>query len=322
MTTAVFETPQFRAGRASIAALLRLLRPHQWTKNLLVFAGILFSGRFVSEPIELAVAGATFVVFCLASSAVYALNDVIDRGRDRAHPVKRHRPVASGAVGVPVALAISTVLAGAALAGSLLVDGDLIVWLALYLLNSLAYALWLKHAALLDLLSISIGFVLRLLAGCYAVDVVPTSWIVLCTFFLAMFLAAAKRRGEVASSAAGADSIRRPVLSKYSVQFLDQLVNNTGTMAVMCYALFTLFKNPTLVLTVPIVFYGIMHYKRLMMIDSAGEEPDRALLGDVRIQLTIVLWLCVFGLVMWMDFRYGVRLFDDLHRVGAADVAA
>jgi 4-hydroxybenzoate polyprenyltransferase len=187
--------------------------------------------------------------------------------------------------------------------------------LALYVANSLAYTLRFKHAALLDVLSVAVGFVLRLLAGCYAVDVMPTSWIVLCTFFLAMFLAAAKRRAELAAGAgAGAgddDTLRRPVLAKYSVQYLDALVNNCAAMAVITYALFTIFKNPTLVVTVPIVFYGIMHYKLAVMVRAQGEEPDRALLKDVRIQLAIVLWLVTFALVMYLETRHGVRLFED-----------
>jgi hypothetical protein len=161
---------------------------------------------------------------------------------------------------------------------------------------------------------VSVGFVLRLLAGCYAVDVMPTSWIVLCTFFLAMFLAAAKRRAELAAAGED-DALRRPVLAKYSVQYLDALVNNCAAMAVITYALFTIFKNPTLVVTVPIVFYGIMHYKLAVMVRAQGEEPDRALLRDVRIQLAIVLWLVTFALVMYLELRHGVRLFEDTQPV-------
>ena len=311
---------------APARAVVRLLRPHQWTKNLLCLAGVAFSGRFLASAAPIAInwpaslrALATLGVFCAASSAIYAFNDVMDRERDRRHPTKRNRPVASGAVSAALASTISVVLALVALAGAFLLGGDVLLLLALYVINSLAYTLRLKHVALLDVLSVAVGFVLRLLAGCYAVDVMPTSWIVLCTFFLATFLAAAKRRAELA--AAGEDeTLRRPVLAKYSVQYLDALVNNCAAMAVITYALFTIFKNPTLVVTVPIVFYGIMHYKLAVMVRAQGEEPDRALLRDVRIQLAIVLWLVTFALVMYLELRHGVRLFEDtqpVHR-GAA----
>ena len=321
MSSVVTPDPQIdpRGARGAPArAIVRLLRPHQWTKNLLCFAGVAFSGRFVEPAVSLR-ALATFAVFCAASSAIYAFNDVMDRQRDRRHPAKRNRPVASGAIAASTASVIAAALAAASLGGAVALGYDVLLWLALYVANSLAYTLTFKHAALLDVLSIAIGFVLRLLAGCYAVDVMPTSWIVLCTFFLAMFLAAAKRRAELA---AGADdeNARRPVLAKYSVQYLDSLVNNSAAMAVMCYALFTIVKNPTLVVTVPIVFYGIMHYKRMVMVDAAGEEPDRALLRDVRIQLAIGLWLAVFSLVMYLEVRHGFRLFEDtqpVHRSGA-----
>jgi 4-hydroxybenzoate polyprenyltransferase len=323
------ETPaQARPGATStLRAVVRLVRPHQWTKNLLCFAGVAFSGRFIAGTAPLAInwsillrAAATFAVFCAASSAIYAFNDVMDRERDRRHAAKRNRPVASGAISAATASVISVALALVALVGAFLLGGDVLLLLALYVANSLAYTLRFKHVALLDVLSVAVGFVLRLLAGCYAVDVMPTSWIVLCTFFLAMFLAAAKRRAELAA-AGDDDALRRPVLAKYSVQYLDALVNNCAAMAVICYALFTIFKNPTLVVTVPIVFYGIMHYKLAVMVQAQGEEPDRALLRDVRIQLAIVLWLVVFALVMYLEVRHGVRLFEDTQPAHRANPA-
>ena len=302
-------TSEPQTSRASGAAIVRLLRPHQWSKNLLCFAGVIFSGHF-RNPIDSLTAFLTFVMFCAASSSIYAFNDVMDRERDRKHPIKRRRPVANGAVGARTAAGVSLLLMILALGGAFLLGRDVTFWLGLYILNSFAYTVKLKHVALVDLLSVSIGFVLRLLAGCYAVNVMPTSWIVLCTFFLAMFLAAAKRRAELAS-VVGTDQFHRPVLANYSVQFLDQLTNNCAAMAIICYALFTIFKNPTLVVTVPIVFYGIMHYKRIMMVSRGGEEPDRVLLTDVRIQLAIVIWLGVFALVVWLDSK-GLRLFGDV----------
>jgi 4-hydroxybenzoate polyprenyltransferase len=254
---------------------------------------------------------ATFAVFCAVSSAIYAFNDLIDRERDRRHPTKRNRPVASGAISPAAAATISATLAAAALIGAYLINPLVLLVLVLYVANNLLYSLKLKHVAILDVLSIAIGFVLRLLAGCWALPTVkPTSWITLCTFFLATFLGASKRRAELA--AGDEENLRRPVLAKYSVEFLDSLVNNAAAMAIMCYALFTVFKYPALVLTVPIVFYGIIHYKRMVMIHRGGEEPDRAILKDLRIQLTIVLWLLAFAGVMYLRYR-NISLFEDIH---------
>jgi 4-hydroxybenzoate polyprenyltransferase len=310
-----------QAGRTHPRPIVRLLRPHQWTKNLLCLAGVVFSGEFLhlTDPPTLnwtasLAALMTFGLFCAASSSIYAFNDVMDRERDRRHATKRFRPVASGAVSPPVATVISIALAAGAIAGGFFLGAAVLLGLALYMANNLAYTLKFKHVALLDVLSIAIGFVLRLLAGCWAVGVTPTSWITLCTFFLAMFLGAAKRRGELAT-AGDDDSLRRPVLAKYSIQYLDSLVNNCAAMAIMCYSLFTIFKNPGLVVTVPIVFYGIMHYKRLVMVGSGGEEPDRVLLRDGRIQLAIVLWLAAFSTVMYLEIRHGIRFFEDMHPV-------
>ena len=294
-------------SRTSLRAIRRLLRPHQWTKNLLCFAGVAFSGHF-THPRELLLALATFGVFCAASSGIYAFNDVMDREHDRRHPSKRNRPVAGGEIAAGVASTISVVLELAAIIGAYFLGPLALLCLVLYVANNLAYTLKFKHVALLDVLSVAAGFVLRLLAGCYALhDVLPTSWIVLCTFFLSTFLAFAKRRAELASND---ESAQRPVLAKYSIGYLDAMVNSSAGMAIMCYAIFTIFRQPMLVLTVPFVFYGVMHYKRLVMVLHGGEEPDRVVLKDLRIQLCIILWLITFLLVMLYVNRYpNARLF-------------
>jgi 4-hydroxybenzoate polyprenyltransferase len=246
-----------------------------------------------------------FACFCAMSAAAYILNDVVDRDRDRQHPVKQARPIASGAVSIGAALAMCTALAVAALAGGFYLGWPVLGCLVLYLVNNIAYSSYLKHYALVDVLSIAIGFCLRLLAGVYVVGVLPTTWIFLCTFFLTVFLGFAKRRAELAGLDDGADTERRPVLSKYSVQLLDYMLNNAAVMAVMCYALFTSTsgKNPTLVVTVPIVFFAVMHYKRLVVLWNFGEEPDWILLKDVRIQLSIVLWILCYVVIIYGDLH-------------------
>ncbi|HLY38905.1 MAG TPA: decaprenyl-phosphate phosphoribosyltransferase [Candidatus Binatia bacterium] len=281
----------------AVGAYLRLLRPHHWTKNFACLAGVLFSGK-IGHPDAVADALATFLVFCAASSAVYALNDVLDRARDREHPRKRSRPVASGAIAVPAALAVATVLGVAAFAGAARLGAGATVCLAAYVVNNVAYSMMFKHVALFDVLSIALGFVFRLLAGVYVVNELPTTWITLCAFFLALFVGFGKRRAELAGLGAH-DNARRPVLARYTLSYLDSLLNSSAVMTVMCYALFTTSsgKNPSLVVGVPIVFYAIMHYKRLVMLLDASEEPERVLLRDLPIQVSIALWLATYVLI-------------------------
>ena len=274
--------------------VLRLLRPHHWTKNLLCLAGVVFSGQYLLGWAVLA-AVETMGVFCAAASAIYVLNDLLDRDRDRAHPVKKLRPLASGAVGVPTAVVLSVVLVGVALAGSAALGLPILVCSGLYLVLNLAYTLWLKHVPLLDVLSIALGFVLRMVAGVHVVRELPTAWITLCTFFLSLFLAFTKRRSELAAQT-GTGASPRPVLARYTLPFLDHMVAGTGMISVMCYALFTTTsgKNPALLVTVPIVVYGVMHYHRLSSQLELGQEPERILLKDVRIQACLIAWLAVY----------------------------
>jgi 4-hydroxybenzoate polyprenyltransferase len=296
--------------------ILKLLRPLQLSKSLFCLAGVVFGPNRLEDEHAWGLGLWTVLVFMLGSSAVYVLNDVIDRHRDAAHPHKRLRPIASGEIGLATALSLAAVLLALALAVAWKVHWAVFICLGLYLLNNMAYSLWLRHLALVDVLSIALGFVLRLLAGVWVLDDVPTTWIVLCTFFLALFLGFAKRRAELDRLVEGAGPIprsgpasaddapfaaQRPVLADYTVQFLDYLVNSAAMMTVMCYALFTTTsgKSPTLVVTVPIVFYAVMHYKRLVMIDGLGEEPERLLLTDLPLQLSLLLWLVVYFAVLF-----------------------
>jgi 4-hydroxybenzoate polyprenyltransferase len=288
-------------------AYLRLLRPRQMTKNVFCFAGLIFSGRFL-EPGAVPGACLAFASFCLISSAVYILNDCIDRDRDRVHVRKRNRPIASGAVNIPAAICLATILTAGAVVLAYLASIGTLVCLLLYMLNNLAYSLILKHKALVDVISIAIGFVLRLLAGVYAVDDLPTSWITLCTFFLTVFLGLCKRRAELAGIVPESENEQRPVLSQYTLQFLDYLVNSSAVMTVMCYALFTTTgnKDPSLVITVPIVFFAVLHYKRIVMLLSDGEEPERLVLRDYRLQASIAIWFALYlaiALGNWRLFR-------------------
>ncbi|MGQ9865960.1 MAG: decaprenyl-phosphate phosphoribosyltransferase [Pseudanabaenaceae cyanobacterium] len=271
-------------------AYWQLVRPHQWIKNTACLAGVVFGGR-LGEPLALRQAALTFVAFSLAAAAVYVFNDIQDLPRDRLHPRKCRRPLASGTVTVAQARWLTLVLLAGAIA---------LVWglgpaaagcAVCYLLLNLAYSLHLKHVVLVDVHCIALGFVLRLLAGIYAVGDRPTGWIVLCTFFLALFLGLAKRRGELAQNPTTV--AQRPVLTRYTLPFLDSALDNTAVMAVVSYALFSASptKNPSLVLTVPIVYYAIAHYKFLVTVEAGGEDPDRIWWQDPRIRYSVLLWL-------------------------------
>ena len=288
-------------------AYVRLLRPRQMTKNVFCFAGLIFSGRLL-VPGAIPGACLAFAAFCLVSSAVYIFNDCIDRERDRAHVRKRNRPIASGAVAIPGALFLAALLSVGAITLAFLASTGTLICLLLYMANNLAYSLILKHKALVDVISIAIGFVLRLLAGVYAIDDLPTTWITLCTFFLTVFLGFGKRRAELGGIVPESEKEQRPVLSQYTLQFLDYLVNSSAVMTVMCYALFTTtaHKNPSLVITVPVVFFAVLHYKRIVMLLQDGEEPERIVLRDFRLQLSIVIWFALYiaiALGNWKLFR-------------------
>lgn len=313
--------------------ILKMLRPHQWTKNLFCLAGLIFGGQIL-EPAAIAEAFLVVATFCAAASAIYIFNDIQDIERDRQHPKKRFRAIASGKISVAIAAATSTFLIVFSLVAACYLGIKVLVCLGLYSLINIAYSLRLKHLPLYDVSCIAFGFVFRLLAGIYAVGDLPTAWITLCTFFLALFLGFAKRRSELLSllssimtqefierqKASDTEQLKpssdilylqlsyqrcqenqqRPVLSHYTLQFLDSLVNSTATMTVMCYALFTTLsgKNPSLVITVPIVHYAVMHYRHLVMVGAKGEEPDRLLLKDNGIKISILIWLiCYFGII-------------------------
>ncbi len=284
--------------------ILKMLRPHQWTKNLFCLAGVFFGSR-LGEPTSIGIDLLVMFYFSAAASAMYIFNDIQDIDRDRQHPKKQFRPIASGKVSITAAISIAILLAIIAITGTYILGNAPLVCLLFYIAINLAYSLKLKHQALFDVTCIAMGFVLRLLAGVYALGDIPTAWITLCTFFLALLLGFAKRRSEL-FELQGKKNLQRPVLAHYTVSYLDYLVNSTATMTVMCYALFTTTsgKNPSLVITVPIVHYAVMHYKHLVMVKSRAEEPDRILLKDNRIKLSILLWLICYLIIIYGNLHF------------------
>lgn len=280
---------------------LRLLRPRQVTKNFLCFAGVIFGEWFDVRSVALATA--TFAAFCGVASACYILNDILDRDRDRKHLRKRERPIASGAVSVSSAYVLAAILLSAGLIGGAFLGPQVLGCLLAYTALSVTYSLWLKHAPLVDVCCIGLGFVLRLLAGIYAVGDIPTAWITLCTFFLSVFIGFAKRRAELATAAGEAESGARPALKRYSLPYLDSLMNGAAIMTVMTYALFTAAapKKPALVVTVPLVYFAVMHYKWLVVVEQQGEEPEFLVLRDWRLLAAAAAWLVTYFVALHTD---------------------
>jgi len=284
-----------RARRAPWRALLRTARPTQWTKNLLLFGGIVFAAK-LGDPARWVDALAIFFAFCAASSASYLVNDALDVERDRLHPVKRHRPVAAGEVSVRTAFGCAAVLAVAALAVAATTTLLALGLAAGFLLLQGAYTLRLKHVVLLDVLAIAALFVARAAAGALAVEVRLSPWLILCTGLLALFLALAKRRGELA---AGGEA--RPVLGDdgYSLALLDQLISIIAAATIGAYGLYTFSaQQPVMMVTIPFVVYGLFRYLYLVHRRDLGEEPERVLLTDRPILLTVALWAATGAIVV------------------------
>lgn len=287
--------------RRTLVAAFAALRPHQWTKNLLVFAGILFAAK-LGDPVRWLEAITCFVAYCAASSASYLVNDVRDREADRAHPVKRNRPIASGelspraaswlAVGLFTAAAILVVPLGLRSLGLL----------AGFVTLQLAYTFSLKHAVLIDVLSIAGLFVLRAAAGAVAVDVPLSPWLLLCTGLLALFLALGKRRGELVLVESRATPGRR-VLDGYSLAVIDQFVSIVAAAAIVSYALYTFTARDSraLMITIPFVVYAVFRYLLLMHRDGEGEEPDHVLVTDTPILVAVSAWAVTCAVIPMVD---------------------
>jgi 4-hydroxybenzoate polyprenyltransferase len=257
---------------------------------MLLFAGIVFAVE-IGDPRRWTLALAIFAAYCLASSASYAVNDVLDRERDRRHPVKRRRPVASGALAPSTALAAASVLAVAALVLAALVGTASLGLLAAFLALQAIYSVRLKHVVLADVLAIAGLFVLRAAAGAVAVDVPISPWLVLCTGLLALFLALAKRRGELVLLHAD-EQPTRPVLAGYSLALVDQLVGIVAAATIVAYSIytFTATASAAMMLTIPFVVVGIFRYLQLVHRQNLGEEPERVLVRDRAVLLSVVAW--------------------------------
>ena len=284
--------------RSPLRATIVALRPRQWSKNLLVFAGLVFAAK-LGDPLRWLEACVCFVAYCAISSASYLANDVRDRDDDRLHPVKRSRPIARGELSPRSALTIAAVLG---LAAPLLVAPlGLASVLLVFAFGALqaGYTIRLKHVVLLDVLTISALFVVRAAAGAEAVDVRISPWLLLCTALLALFLALAKRRGELVLVGAGRTP-GRPVLDGYSLELVDQLTGIVASGTVIAYAIYTVTAGHSraLLATVPFVVFGVFRYLLLMHRYDIGEEPEQVLLKDVPILLAVAGWIVTAAAIL------------------------
>lgn len=285
-------------SEAMFPSLIISMRPQQWIKNLLLFGPLIFSMNLFDVTMVTRTALA-FIVFSLAGSAVYLLNDVVDVEKDKAHPVKRNRPIASGKLPIKIALVFMAVIG----AGSLVLAWDLSQTLAyiiiIYMVNNLFYSFKLKHIVLIDVGSLSLGFVLRVFAGAAVIGVEASPWLIMCTILLSSFLGFAKRRHELVLLGEN-NTNHRSVLEHYSPHLLDQLILISAASTVMSYALYTVnaktvakFGTTNLIYTVPFILYGVFRYLFLIHNRKKGGDPAKVLLNDAPMVLNIVVWLSV-----------------------------
>ena len=310
----VHPAPAGARERSVAGNLIRSLRPEQWTKNLIIFAALLFGERLL-DPSAVGSAAAAFAIFCILSGVVYLINDVADRHADRSHPVKKWRPIASGALPVGTALAAAAVLGGAALAAAFWVRVPLGILAAAYLGLLALYSGPLKHVVIIDVLTIAIGFVLRAAAGAVAISVPISPWLYVLTILLALFLALSKRRHELVLLADRATG-HRPILEEYSPYLLDQMIAVVTASTLVGYAIYTVspdtiqkFGTNLLGLTLPFPLYGIFRYLYLVHQKEGGGSPSEMLLNDRPLLVCVALWAVVVALII-----HGPARFEALFR--------
>jgi 4-hydroxybenzoate polyprenyltransferase len=296
--------PDYLPRRSSLALLFISLRPEQWTKNLIVFAGLLFGGRLTDPPSVLS-AFATFAIFCALSGAVYLFNDVADREADQQHPLKRMRPIASGRVSARSASLVATLLGVAGVAAAFLVRPMVGVAAGSYLALLLVYSAALKNIVIIDALTIAGGFVLRAVAGALAVSVPISQWLLVCTTLLALFLAFSKRRDELTGLGDAAIGHRR-ILEEYTPYLLDQMVSVVTASTLIAYTVYATSQETAerlgtsrLGLTIPFVLYGIFRYLYLVHQKRGGGSPAAVLMADRPLQACVVLWALTVTLILY-----------------------
>ncbi|MBN1975384.1 MAG: decaprenyl-phosphate phosphoribosyltransferase [Sedimentisphaerales bacterium] len=293
--------------------LLAAMRPQQWIKNIFVFPPLLFSGQFFhfAQCLKTMLA---FIVFCTVSSSIYIINDLYDRKEDMQHPVKKFRPVASGAVTAKIAIIMAIILTVFGLAIAVLLNRVLFsVSVVIYIIITVFYSMGLKRVVIIDVMIIAAGYVLRVLGGSAAISVIPSHWLVLCTFTISLFLGFTKRRAELMSIAESSESngVTRIVLSDYSIKFLDQVIPMLTAATIICYALYTVdsrtmevFGSRAMLITLPSVIFGLFRYIYIIYHLNCGEDPTQTLLDDVPTIINFLIWIILSLIVV----LYGEKL--------------
>jgi len=291
------------------SAILRLIRPKQWTKNLFVFPALVFSQHLFNVDFVTLVVRA-FFAFSFTSSFVYIINDAAGRERGRLHPSKRHRPIASGEISIPEAMIVAAILLGLAAVISYGLEWKFLLALGIYLTMNLAYSFWLKEMVLIDVFVIAIGFMLRVVGGALVIGVPRSPWLLLTTMFLSLFLGIAKRRGELVAvtkrDPEGSNSHTRKVLEHYSVEFTEQMTTICAAGFVISYALYTvsdrtvkIFGTENLILTTPFVLYGVFRYLYLLHKKDLGESPTDIVLSDIPLIINFVVYAIAMFVVIY-----------------------
>ncbi len=276
-----------------LLALLKTMRPYQWTKNAAIFAALVFDVKLL-EPVYLWPTVAGFALFCLISGVVYTVNDLVDLEKDRQHPKKRRRPLPAGELSPKLAIGAAIVLGAGSLLAAWQLDTRFAVTLAGYLVLQLAYSFVLKHIVLIDVMAIAAGFVLRVAAGAPLADATISPWLYICTTLLALFLGLSKRRGELVALEGEAEN-HRPILKNYNLSLLDQLIAMVTSSTIVAYALYTfsapnLPQNSWMMLTIPFVIYGLFRYQYLIHTENCTLAPDEVLFADRPSFVNVALW--------------------------------
>lgn len=301
-----------------LKSLLKTMRPRQWPKNGVVLAALIFDRQLsLTDPLPLIRSIGGVVLFCMLSSAIYIINDLVDIEADRQHPTKCNRPIASGRLPIPVAIAAAVFLLLTTFVSSFFLSRWFLLIGVSYFLVNLAYSNWLKHVPLVDVLIIALGFVLRVGAGVVLIVVERFSpWLYVVTTLLALYIGFGKRRAELTLVADGANAYRR-VLEGYNLPLLDQLITIVSTCTIITYSLYTfsapnLPSNHTMMLTIPFVLYGVFRYLYLIHVKKEGGAPEELLLTDRPLQVTILLWGLAIFLIFYVFPHYNPSILPEV----------
>lgn len=289
--------------KLNFKALLLLMRPKQWIKNLFIFGAIIFSGNFSSRSLILDNLF-VFVMFCLTSSSVYIFNDIIDADKDRKHPIKKYRPIASGKVSKTQGIVFDIILLALIITFTSRININILLLLIGYIIMNVFYSFILKNVVIIDVMIITAGFVMRLASGGMATHVELSPWIILCTILLALFIALNKRKSEIISMKENSTKTRR-ILQEYSVELIDKMLTIVTPSILMAYCLYTFssIQNRSMMVTIPFVLYGIFRYEYLMEKANIGGKPEDIFTKDMPFLINIVCWFLVVIIVIYFKLQ-------------------